>query len=105
MLALFDGTQLRSLQGPLAPFLALADATTVRRALLAQMRYVADVAASLPYDAYSTSGGLFRIIWGTCKGHALYLATANSVSLRVTASSSCLRTFPSQPLESLSYVL
>ena len=73
VLALFDGTQLRSLQGPLALFQALADATTVRRALLAQMRYVADVAASLPHDAYSTSGGLFRMIWRTCKGHALTL--------------------------------
>ena len=66
VLALFDGPQLRSLQGPLAPFQALADATTVRRALLAQMRHVADVAASLPHDAYSTSGGLFRMIWQQC---------------------------------------
>ena len=64
--------QLRGLQGPLEPFQALA-ATTVRRALLSQMRYVADVAAALLRDVYSTSGGLFRLVWRTCKGYALTL--------------------------------
>ena len=39
VLALFDASQLRGLQGPLEPFGALADPMTVRRALLAQMRY------------------------------------------------------------------
>ena len=37
------------------PFRALADPTAVRRALLAQMRYVANVATSLPHDVYSTA--------------------------------------------------
>ena len=37
------------------------------------MRYVADVAAALPSDVYSTSGGLFRLVWRTCKGYALTL--------------------------------
>ena len=37
------------------------------------MRYVADVAARLPQDVYSTSKGFFRMIWRTCKGHALTL--------------------------------
>ena len=73
MLGLFDGTQVRGLQGPLGPFQALADPTTVRRALLLEMRYVADVATSLPRDVYSTSGGLFRLAWRTCKGYALTL--------------------------------
>ena len=57
VLALFDETQLRGLQGPVEPFRALADPTTVRGPF-----YVADVAASLPQDVSSTSGGLFRMI-------------------------------------------
>ena len=61
VLALFDGDQLRGLQGQLQPFRGLADPLTVRRAVLSQMRYVADVASSLPSNAYSTSGGLFRL--------------------------------------------
>ena len=36
---------------------------TVRRTLLAQMRHVANVAASLPYNAYSTTKGLFRVFF------------------------------------------
>ena len=51
VLALFDGDQLRGLQGQLQPFRGLA--LTVRRAVLTQMRCVADVASSLPSDAYS----------------------------------------------------
>ena len=94
VLALFDGTQLRSLQGPLAPFQALADATTVRRALLAEMRYVADVAASLPHDAYSTSGGLFRMIWRTCKGHALTLRLRTVYLYLPQPVAACLRAPP-----------
>ena len=45
----------------------------MRRAVLSQMRYVADVASSLPSNAYSTSGGLFRLAWRTCRGRALTL--------------------------------
>ena len=44
VLALFDGNQLRGLQGQLQPFRGLADPLTVRRAVLTQMRYVADKA-------------------------------------------------------------
>ena len=73
VLALFDGDQLRGLQGQLQPFRGLADPLTVRRAVLTQMRYVADVASSLPSNAYSTSGGLFRLARRTCKGRALTL--------------------------------
>ena len=73
VLAMFDGDQLRSLQGQLQPFRGLADPLTVRRAVLSQMRYVADVASSLPSNAYSTSGGLFRLAWRTCRGRALTL--------------------------------
>ena len=73
VLALFDGDQLRGLQGQLQPFRGLADPLTVCRAVLSQMRYVADVASSLPSNAYSTSGGLFRLAWRTCKGRALTL--------------------------------
>ena len=47
-------------------FRGLADPLTVRRAVLSQMRYVADVATSLPSKAYSTSGGCF----GLCGGNA-----------------------------------
>ena len=43
------------------------------RAVLTQMRYVADVASSLPSKAYSTSGGLFRLVWRQCRGRALTL--------------------------------
>ena len=73
VLALFDRDQLCSLQGQLQPFRGLADPLTVRRAVLSQMRYVADVAASLPSKAYSTSGGLFRLVWRQCRGRALTL--------------------------------
>ena len=73
VLAMFDGDQLRGLQGQLQPFRGLADPLTVRRAVLSQMRYVADVASSLPSKAYSTSGGLFRLAWRTCRGRALTL--------------------------------
>ena len=60
---MFDGDQLRSLPDQLQPFRGLADPLTVRRAVLTQMRYVADVASSLPSKAYSTSKGLFRLVW------------------------------------------
>ena len=73
VLAMFDGDQLRGLQGQLQPFQGLADPLTVRRAVLSQMRYVADVASSLPSKAYSTSGGLFRLVWRQCRGRALTL--------------------------------
>ena len=73
VLAMFDGDQLRGLQGQLQPFRGLADPLTVRRAVLSQMRYVADVASSLPSKAYSTSGGLFRLVWRQCRGRALTL--------------------------------
>ena len=43
VLVLFDGDQLRGLQGQLQPFRGLADSLTVRRAVLNQMRYVADL--------------------------------------------------------------
>ena len=48
VLALFDGNQLRELQGRLQPFRGLADPLTVHRTVLNQMRHVADVASSLP---------------------------------------------------------
>ena len=64
---MFDPELLRGLQGPLAPYQALADRTVVHRAILAQMRYVADVAASLPQTSHSTSGGLFRFTWRLVK--------------------------------------
>ncbi len=70
---MFDGDQLRSLPDQLQPFRGLADPLTVRRAVLTQMRYVADVASSLPSKAYSTSGGLFRLVWRQCRGRALTL--------------------------------
>ena len=66
VLAMFDGDQLRGLPDQLQPFRGLADPLTVRRAVLSQMRYVADV-------AYSTSGGLFRLVWRQCRGRALTL--------------------------------
>ena len=94
VLALFDETQLRGLQGPLEPFRALADPTTVRRALLAQMRYVADVAASLPQDVYSTSGGFFRMICRTCKGHALTLRLRTVYLYVPQPVAACLRAPP-----------
>ena len=34
---------------------------------------MADVASSLPSKAYSTSGGLFRLAWRTCRGRTLTL--------------------------------
>ena len=37
------------------------------------MLCVADVASSSPWNVYSTSGGLFRLACGACKGHALAL--------------------------------
>ena len=73
VLAMFDGDQLRGLPDQLQPFRSLADPLTVRRAVLSQMRYVADVASSLPSKAYSTSGGLFRLVWRQCRGRALTL--------------------------------
>ena len=73
VLAMFDGDQLRSLPDQLQGFRRLADPLTVRRAVLTQMRYVADVASSLPSKAYSTSGGLFRLVWRQCRGWALTL--------------------------------
>ena len=70
---LFDPELLRGLQGPLAPYQALADRTMVHRAILAQMQYVADVAASLPQTSQSTSGGLFRFTWRSVKSYGLTL--------------------------------
>ena len=51
VLAMFDGDQLRSLPDQLQPFRGLAD----------------------PLKAYSTSGGLFRLVWRQCRGRALTL--------------------------------
>ena len=73
VVSLFDPELLRGLQGPLAPYQALADRTVVHRAILAQMRYVADVAASLPQTSHSTSGGLFRFTWRLVKSYGLTL--------------------------------
>ena len=67
VVSLFDPELLRGLRGPLAPYQTLADRTAVHRAILAQMRYVADVAASLPQTSQSTSGGLFRFTWWSVK--------------------------------------
>ena len=63
VVSLFDPELLRGLRGPLAPYQALADRTVVHRAILAQMRYVADVA----------SGGLFRFTWRSVKSYGLTL--------------------------------
>ena len=60
VLALFNEAQLQDLQGPLEPFRALADPITVRGHFLHRC-VVANVAASLPQDVYSTSEGLFRM--------------------------------------------
>ena len=68
---MFDGDQLRGLQGQLQPFQGLADPLTVRRAVLSQMRYVADVASSLPNKAYSTSFCLGRLCRLIAVGHAV----------------------------------
>ena len=73
VVSLFDPELLRGLQGPLAPYRALADRTMVHRAILAQMQYVADVAASLPQTSQSTSGGLFRFTWRSVKSYGLTL--------------------------------
>ena len=67
VVSLFDPELLRGLQGPLAPYQALADRTVVHRAILAQMRYVADVAASLSQTSHSTSEELFRFTWRLVK--------------------------------------
>ena len=69
---MFDGDQLRSLPDQLQPFRSLADPLTVRRAVLTQMRCVADVASSFPSKAYSTSDGLFRLVWRQCRVQAPY---------------------------------
>ena len=53
VVSLFDPELLRGLQGPLAPYQALADRTVVHRAILAQMQHAADVAASLPQTSQS----------------------------------------------------
>ena len=94
VLGLFDGAQLKGLQGPLEQFRALADPTTVRRALLSQIRYVADVATSLPRDVYSTSGGLFRLAWRTCKGYALTLCLRTVYLFVPRPVAACLRALP-----------
>ena len=70
---LFDPELLQGLQGPLAPYQALADRTSIHRAILAQMQYVADVAASLPQTSQSTSGGLFRFTWRAVRSYGLTL--------------------------------
>ena len=70
---MFDGDQLRGLQGQLQLFRDLVDPLTVRQPAFSQIRYVADVASSLPSKAYSTSGGLFWLVWRQCRGRALTL--------------------------------
>ena len=91
VLAMFDGDQLRSLPDQLQPFRGLADPLTVRRAVLTQMRYVADVASSLPSKAYSTSGGLFRLVWRQCRGRALTLRLRTVVLFVPQPVAACLR--------------
>ena len=76
------------------PFRGLADPLTVRRAVLTQMRYVADVASSLPRNAYSTSGGLFRLAWRTCKGRALTLRLRTVFIFVPQPVAACLRVPP-----------
>ena len=68
VLAMFDGPTTWS-----ASFRSLTNPLTVSRAVLSQMRYVADVAFSLPSKAYFTSGGLFWLVWRQCRGRALTL--------------------------------
>ena len=98
VLGLFDGALLRSLQGPLEPFQALVDPITVRRALLSQMRYVADVASSLPRAAYSTSGGLFRLAWRATNWHALTLRLRTVYLFVPQPVAACLRAPPPLPV-------
>ena len=80
VVSLFDIDQLTGLQGALEPYRGLADAALVRRALLSQMCYVADVAASMPRNVYATAGGLFRLSWRRSKTQALAVACVPSVS-------------------------
>ena len=61
----------------------------MRQALLSQMRYVADVAASLPCNDQVAS--LHQPAWHTCKGYALSFA---SVPLRATANDGLLACSP-----------
>ena len=56
--------------------------------------YVADVASSLPRDVYSTSGGLFRLAWRACKGHALTLRLRTLFLFVPQPVAACLRAPP-----------
>ena len=90
VLAMFDGDQLRSLPDQLQPFQGLADLLTVRRTVLTQMRYVADVATSFPSKTYSTSKGLFRLVWRQCRRSGTDTQTPHSFSLCPAAGSGLL---------------
>lgn len=63
VIQLFDPALLQALPDTLACYRKLSDLTQVTRALLAQLRYVADVATSMPAGTLTTSGGVFRLCW------------------------------------------
>ena len=81
VLAMFDGDQLRSLPDQLQSFRSLADPLTVRRAVLTQMRYVADEASSLPSKAYSTSGRSLSVGVASMQGAGTYTQAPHSFPL------------------------
>ena len=54
----------------------------MRRALLSQMRYEADVAASPPRNVYTTSGGLFLTCTDSSAAHSLPLLATAGGTLR-----------------------
>ena len=91
---LFDAAQLKCLPGALAPSQEMTDATMVRRALLAQMSYLADVATSLPSNVYSTSGGLFRLAWRSGRTQVLALCVRAVFLFLPQPVAACMRSPP-----------
>ena len=91
---LFDAEQLKGLQGTLAPYQGLADPATVRRAFLAQMSYVADVATSMPRDVYSASGGVFRLAWRRGRTQALACCLRTGFIFLPQPVAACIRSPP-----------
>ena len=93
VVSLFDPKLLRGLQGPLAPYQALADRTVVHRAILAQMRCVADVAASLLQASHSTSGGL-QVYMAVGKELRINARTAHSLPVPPQPVAACMIVLP-----------
>ena len=90
VLALFDGTRLRVSKGRSHPFKRLR----MLQQYVEPCLHRCDVATSLPNDAYSTSEGLFRMIWRTCKGHALTLRLQTVYLYLPQPVAACLRALP-----------